>query len=360
MISFLFAYRNRDSKRVLLSLKSLALQEHENFEVVFVDYGSDDDKASAVKKLVESFAFSSYYYIAHPGLLWNKSKALNYAASKAKGDYVFVADVDICFNNKVVKMLQDYRQPGTYSLFKLSYLKEQAEPLKLKEINALDKDIKHHGSVNGMVLVRKDNFFKIEGYDEFYHFYGSEDVDFYLRLRHLGLKEQTNSDTLFYHQWHSIYNTINDSVFEQTPRLFNIKKINQQHFINHQESKAIQPSLIQKVNQQVWEKEDEPTEQMVTKKMRITNDHAKVWHTLKIRLPNFENGIVELRVEEEAYFKSAKYKLKKLLRKPDRVSMTMKAVNDMILEEILLNYRHHNYSYKISEDLKVIVFILAK
>jgi glycosyltransferase involved in cell wall biosynthesis len=113
MISFLFAYRNRDSKRVLLSLKSLALQEHENFEVVFVDYGSDDDKASAVKKLVESFAFSSYYYIAHPGLLWNKSKALNYAASKAKGDYVFVADVDICFNNKVVKMLQDYRQPGT-------------------------------------------------------------------------------------------------------------------------------------------------------------------------------------------------------------------------------------------------------
>jgi len=101
-LSILFAYRNREKQRILNSLQSLQNQNENDFEVVFVDYGSNDAFASRIQKVVEGFSFASYHYIAHPGLLWNKSKALNYAASKAKGEFIFVADVDICFDSNAV------------------------------------------------------------------------------------------------------------------------------------------------------------------------------------------------------------------------------------------------------------------
>ncbi|MCH8535219.1 MAG: glycosyltransferase family 2 protein [Flavobacteriaceae bacterium] len=357
-LSILYAYRNRDEQRIKNSLQSLALQTATSFEVVFVDYGSEEVFAEKVQKVVESFSFASYHYIAHPGLLWNKSKALNYAASKAVGDYVFVADVDICFDVNAVKTILDSTDINKYSLFKLSYLKEEVDQEQIQLGHFKDVHIKHHGLVNGMIVVSKEAFFQVEGYDEFYHFYGSEDVDFYQRLQHLGLIEQKNQDTLFFHQWHRIYNSINDSVLEATPRFFNIKKINQQHYLFQQASKAIKPVLAQKINTVVWKKEDKLSPKEATLSYHIPNDHAKVWHLLNIILPSCNNEIVHITIKEDAYFTSTKFKIKKKLKKSDRVPMSMKEVNDVILERILLVYRHHNYTYEIASDLKTITFLI--
>lgn len=357
-LSILFAYRNREKQRILNSLESLQNQNENDFEVVFVDYGSNDAFVSGVKKVVEGFAFASYHYIARPGLLWNKSKALNYAASKAKGEFIFVADVDICFDSNAVTTLFKLANTSSFCLCKLSYLKQEVTQPQIGTGKFTENQIKHHGHVNGMILLSKPNFLAVEGYDEFYHFYGSEDVDLYERLKNSGLKEYKNSETLFFHQWHPIYNSINDSVLEVTPRYFNIKKINQQHFFFQQEQKAIKPILHQKINQYTWKKEDQLCKSDATKSIEITNDHAKVWHLVKVELPSLDKGIVHIRIKEDEYFSSLKYRLKKQLKKSDRVPIPMKAVNDLILEEILLKYRHHNYTFKIGEDLKSITFII--
>ncbi|MGM0635478.1 MAG: glycosyltransferase family 2 protein [Bacteroidota bacterium] len=357
-ISILYAYRNREKQRIKNSLKSLANQNESNFEVVFVDYGSSDAFASRIQKVVEGFSFASYHYIAHPGLLWNKSKALNYAASKAKGEFVFVADVDICFDTNAIRTFLSLANTSQFCLFKLSYLKQEVTQPQIATGKFTENQIKHHGYINGMILVSKPNFFSIEGYDEFYHFYGSEDVDLYERFKNSGLKEYKNSETLFFHQWHPIYNSINDSVMEVTPRFFNIKKINQQHFFFQQKQKAVKPILHQKLNQYILKKEDQLCKNDATKSIEITNDHAKVWHLIKVVLPSLEGNIVHIRIKEDEYFSSLKYRLKKQLKKSDRVPMSMKAVNDLILEEILLKYRHHNYTFKIGKDLKSITFII--
>ena len=61
---------------------------------------------------------------------------------------------------------------------------------------------------------------------------------------------------------------------------------------------------------------------------------------------------------EEDYYKSTKYKLKLRLGKQTQPYISMKQVNDMILKEILYNYRDHNYSFRVEQNLKRIVFIL--
>ena len=82
-LSILFAYRNREPQRIKNSLMSLQKQYKNvaEFEVVFVDYGSTEGFQRLIQEVVESFSFAHYKYIAHKGLLWNKSKAINYRVS---------------------------------------------------------------------------------------------------------------------------------------------------------------------------------------------------------------------------------------------------------------------------------------
>ncbi len=36
-----------------------------------------------LEEVINEFSFANYHYIGHEGLLWNKSKALNYGIQKA-------------------------------------------------------------------------------------------------------------------------------------------------------------------------------------------------------------------------------------------------------------------------------------
>jgi len=196
-LSIIYAYRNRDFERIKISLESLKNQTDTDFEVVFVDYGSTLDKANAVAQILNQFDFATYYYIAHPGLLWNKSKALNYGALKSDSSHIFVADVDICFAIEAVSQIKKNISANTFTLFKLSYLKENAQLKPGYQLDVKLSDIKHHGTINGMIVVAKEDFLSVKGYDEIYHFYGSEDVDFYDRLSNKGLKKTFDHNTLF-------------------------------------------------------------------------------------------------------------------------------------------------------------------
>ena len=102
MISIIYAYRNRDLARVKASLDSLALQTNTNFEVRFVDYGSEQKYVGLIYELLQNYSFVNYSY--HPTQLqpWNKSKALNSIIRNLTTDYCFVADIDMLLDRKSV------------------------------------------------------------------------------------------------------------------------------------------------------------------------------------------------------------------------------------------------------------------
>jgi glycosyltransferase involved in cell wall biosynthesis len=356
-ITIIYAYRNRDVARVQASLFSLQAQAQQNFNVVFVDYGSEESYAVETQKVVSGFAFAAYFYVAHCGLLWNKSKALNYGISQAKGEFIFIADVDLIFHPGTIDLLTSIADKQTTYLFTLSYLTQKGmATLRIKQ-DFETIEIKNTGTVNGMVLVAKEALEKVHGLDTFFYFYGSEDVDLFQRLEHSGQKIEHRKELFFKHQWHVIYNSYNDANLCKTPRLFNIKRINQQHYFYHKNNKTIIPQGMDEWGE-VIKKEEFTVLNKPTIEAHLPNIQAQIIHFLEVELVALSNVVIKLTVAEDSYYSSFKYLLKKFLKKQTQPYISIKQVNDLILSKIVFQYGDCNYLYAISEDLKSITFIL--
>jgi glycosyltransferase involved in cell wall biosynthesis len=357
MVTIVYAFRNRDVLRVKASLDSLQQQTHPDFKVIFVDYGSETYLATEIEKLISTYNFANYYYVPSTTLLWNKSKALNYGISKATTPFIFIADVDLIFHQNTVTLFHKIANADKAILFKLGYLTKE-ESKKIETPIAFESlKPKHFGYVNGMVLCSKKALEQINGYDTFFHFYGSEDVDLYVRLEHAGITIEQREEAYFFHNWHVIYNSYNDEVMSKTPRLYNVKRINQQHYFFHQQHKIIVP-FNQEEFGTVVKKEDQEQLLQPTKIVELPNIHAVMHHFICVQLPTFKNEIVKITIQEDAYYRSLKHYLKKLLKKQSQPYVSIKQVNDLLLTEILYRYKHHNYAYEISDDLKKVIFTI--
>jgi hypothetical protein len=356
-LTVLYAFRNRDVQRVRLSLDSLQQQNNSDFKVIFIDYGSEQELAMAIQTVVESYSFAAYYYISARTLLWCKSKALNYGIKKVKTAYVFVADVDLIFSPNTIAYFKKIIHPDKINLFKLGYLDKQnslqlTKPYQFKELKP-----KHYGTINGMILVSKKALEKVQGYDTFFHFYGAEDVDLYNRLANAGYDIINNKETYFFHNWHVIYNAYNDKKMSANPHLYNIKRINQQHYFNNINNKLVIPYRQPCFGSVVTEEEQRFIENpMLT--IELKNIHAQIDHFFNEQIRTYKNIVLCVIVKEEVCHKSVKHFLKKILKKQSEPYLSMKEVNDTILKKILYEYRDTNYAYKIADDLRTITFTI--
>lgn len=352
MISIIIPYRNRDLNRVKACLKSLQQQTNKNFEVVFIDYGSDSKLAHQVKEVVHSFGFE-YHYVHTQNRLWNKSISLNYGIKKANNPNIFIADVDIVFKRNAVESLIKKIKPEVVLLFQLQYLSKK-ESDKVYQIGLTpETKVKHSGTINGMVLATKGAFYKIHGYDEFYHFYGSEDVDLIERFKNAAYIIENHTDQLFYHLNHTIYNSYDDSKLSEVPRLFNAKRINVAHLRYHIKTNKIIP-----FGQDKWGEvfDEEVVKLLENPDVEIPLDtrQAELIHFLEAELIQYSNKVISLWVRKKPI--SLKTWLKKCLGKPLIPELTIKECNDLILQKIIFEYRNHNYSYVVSPDFKSINF----
>ncbi|PKP25187.1 MAG: glycosyl transferase family 2 [Bacteroidetes bacterium HGW-Bacteroidetes-2] len=356
-LTILYAYRNREAQRVQLSLQSLQQQTTQNFEVVFVDYGSEPDFAKAVQDVVESFAFATYYYVAHPGLLWNKSKALNYGIRQTKTPFILIADVDLLFAPNAVAVFKVLTHKKTFSLFQVGYLPKS---ISLKEIEATPFERltpKHTGDTFGIGLFSKDALEKVLGLDEFFHFYGSEDEDLNARLLQAGFGLFREPQTLFLHIWHSRYPQKEDLQLTKQPRLLNAQRINQEYFLRQKALQHIFP-LQQQKSGVGYTLKDAAQLKKPEVSLQLPNIAAKVTHFLEVELPFYEGKVIAVHFFEDPYCNSLKYRVKKWLGKQTQPYMTMKEVNDAVLRNIIFKYRHHNYSFMVSDNLQSIDFAI--
>lgn len=354
--TILYAYRDRDPSRVRLSLLSLQKQKYRNFDVVFVDYGSTAKYSESIKGVIENFEFAAYYSIGHKGLLWNKSKALNYGIAKSKTDNVFIADVDVLFAPEFSEIIESLVSPNQFTLFKIGYLPESVTPKDIKNSSFKALKPKHYGDTFGVGLFPREALIKVGGLDEFFHFYGSEDEDLNFRLEAAGYKLNRCEENLLLHQWHARYPQKYQERLTVMPRLTNIQRINQRHFLRHKETQNF--TLDDLASRKYYLHSDYKILENPSEVIEIDNVEAKVIHVLNYELPLFKNEIIKIIISEAAFFGSSKYKLKTALNKQTQPYLSMKQVNDLLLQKILFNYRNHNYSFKVCEDLKTIEFTI--
>lgn len=355
-ITIIYPFRDRDYKRIATSLESLNRQTIKGFNVSFIDYGSTPEFSEPVKQLVNTFDFATYTYLGHQGLLWNKSKALNYGIRNSKSDYILTSDVDIIFKENFIETVIKHASQESFLLFKIGYLSKAVTDRQQSKLDLNGVEIAFEGETFGIGLFPNSNLQNIHGLDEFFHFYGSEDEDLNARLTASGTHCKLINELLLYHQWHPRYPQKIDKQLTKFPRLSNILRLNQRHYLLNKESQKTKANLdhwgvcYATDTIQVFESPDISYD--------LVNIKSHVEHLLGVELSNYTSGVVSISITEDAFYKSLKFRLKHFLGKVTQPYLSMKEVNDLILKEILFKYRNFNYYYMISEDLNKIKFMV--
>ncbi|CAM3670502.1 glycosyltransferase family 2 protein [Flavobacterium chungbukense] len=358
MITILYTYRNRNLERIKRSLDSLKKQSNQNFEVLFIDYGSDQDLAIKVKDLIANYNFAKYEYLFTKYQPWNKSKALNYAVKKITADYCFNADVDMIFHPEFTSVLEKNKDLDKLVYFQVGFLSEEESS---KDLNFDDYKIKFltNEEATGMTLFPVQKLRDIQGFDEFFHFWGSEDTDIHNRLKKQGCQiEFYNSKLLMLHQWHKNYRQRETQKLNLELQLSRIVEINSIHLkYNVENQKVI-------VNSPKWGEisSEFDFKQLETfeNELILTNETDVIDHFLFVKLPKFQDGILSVRFIQDEFQSTLKYKIKKAAGKKVPNYFSLKEINDKVLLHIISFYHTYPYSYKISKDLKSITFRIKK
>ena len=134
-ISIIIGFRNRDIQRVKYALDSLAVQSLKDFELIFIDYGSDIPLAKQVEALFGEYDFVKYYYSDSRGRFWNRAHAVNTGFRFSAGEKIFISDIDIIYHPDFLKSIAAFNLENTFYTFSCYYLPEGFDnlcPLLLK------------------------------------------------------------------------------------------------------------------------------------------------------------------------------------------------------------------------------------
>lgn len=202
--SIIVAYKNREKKRVKFFLDSLQTQQNKDFELIFVNQGSDEEVNEWLVPTVEKYAFALYIYNCTQGYLWNKSNALNIGIKAAKGKHIVITDIDIIFPPDFIKKITELIKPGYFLTHSAFYLPKSFKLNEPESLFLLNKSNTFHENFIGLCVVDKEAFLRIRGYDEYYLVWGAEDDDIIRRLENFGEKRLHISASVvnIFHQWH--------------------------------------------------------------------------------------------------------------------------------------------------------------
>lgn len=345
MLSIIYPYRDKETERVKNSLDSLADQSDQNFKVFFVNYGSSEVFSEKIKNLCSSYSFVRY--LSHPNRFqpWNKSRALNSVIKTLTSDFCFIADIDMIFHPDFVKKGSQLQSPEKTVYFQVGFL-DPKEEIANKKFTDYINFRKSTREATGLSMFPVKALQELRGFDEFYHFWGSEDTDMHLRLQNAGYEiEFYDREVLMHHQWHPSYRSKEKNELTEDFQINGIVQLNHQHlnFAAERESTIVNPKGWGEIMPQTItnELDNAPVS------LEITNEKRQVDDILYGQLPGVRDKIFKIIIKTDPYFGSLKYLTKKLMVKKLPLYYTLKEVNDLLLLHIISFYRHKPYTYKI-------------
>ena len=352
MLSIIYPYRNRELQRLQNSLESLKNQTSSNFEVVFVDYGSNAQIARLVKHLCGSYSFVRYKYQPTQFQPWNKSKALNSIIKNLDTEFCFVADVDMIFHPQFIERALKLQVENKTVYFQVGFL----GPEKIengKDFFNYRNYWKSNKGATGLSMFPVSVLNMLRGFDEFYHFWGAEDTDMHVRIENEGYEVEFYEDeVLMLHQWHPSYRSSESRELGKNLQINGIVQLNHQH-LKH----AIQYNTT-KVNLENWgeciTREDLDQLEKAPVNFVLDNEQRKIDHLVFVLLPAAKNEILKITIGKDPFQNSLKFRAKKLLRNKVPEYYSLKEINDKILLHLISFYRNKAYTYKISDDFKSI------
>lgn len=220
---------------LLQVLRGLASQCGAQHEVIIADDGSSQASVDALQKGMPSFK-CPVIHVWHPDTGFTASRARNLAAGSSSAAYFVFMDGDCIPNPRFVEAHSSLMEPGFFVNGNRVLLSEFLTKRILSnetDINAFSWwDWLHcrlTGDVNKLIHlfqwnnapfrtekvfrwkqirscnfgVWRENFFRVNGFDESFQGWGHEDADLVLRLHNAGVQRKNGfCATEVYHLWH--------------------------------------------------------------------------------------------------------------------------------------------------------------
>ena len=360
MLSIIYPYRNRDIRRVKNSLESLQQQANNDFAIYLVNYGSNETYTEQIEDLLTDYDFVNYSYLYTELQPWNKSKAINSVLKQLETGYFFVADIDMIFHPNFTETAMELLKNNEAWYFQVGFLSEEESRISKKFD---DYNIKFESSegATGLTMCSVEKAKAINGFDEFYHFWGSEDTDFHVRLRNAGNPVNFyDKKILMLHQWHEIYRKKEIGELSRELQVSGIVQYNQYYLKKAVQEKRtmVNSSALGKTPSK--EKYKALIEHSQTKSKQLSNKCIEIDYFLLQELPHLKPGFHSFEISEVSLGKSLKGIIKPFFKKHRKRYYSLKSVNDKLLFQIICLYRNEDYNYCISQDLKSIKFAINK
>jgi glycosyltransferase involved in cell wall biosynthesis len=353
MISLVLTNRNRDLRIIQNCLNSLENQSDKDFEWFLVDYGSTEPYLKELEKLI--VLYPQIHFISCPtsGQLWSKCRSINIALQKATQSYFVVGDIDLIFHPNYIHTLKSLAHSNTVHYFQYGFLSEK-ESLKKQPFEDYVIDFNGNEEVTGNTMFPTEALKSINGFDEFYQGWGAEDTDAHIRMQHLGLQLAFyDEQILVKHQWHPKAYRSKKSTH---PYHSQLERINHAYMIQTQTNKRTLVNQHQRWGQ-VTNEDAYQKLQFPAKKIIITSSSLQV-NALLAQFKNFNNEVIEIKINDLPSREKNKNFIKKIIGKKVTPFYDMEYVNNLVLEEIIKNYRNCPYQYSYNRQTKKIVLVL--
>lgn len=212
--SLIIPYRNRDTevaKRCITSIKNQKITQDINYEIIFIDYGSDSEKSEEINAFCKKIDSLTYIYTETRGKFWCKPEAINLALNRAKGEYFVTIDVDMIYPSNFLEQLNQQVQENKLVHYQCYYLPENFDYTnyleKLPTIDTSSFVESDKTCAFGIFAVQTNKLKEIGGFDEYYKMWGMEDKDIHFRLAQtLSVEWLPLEIAPVFHQWHTVSN----------------------------------------------------------------------------------------------------------------------------------------------------------
>lgn len=344
MITIVFTYRNRAISLVKNCIDSLANQTNKEFEVVVVNYGSNQSYTQQLLDLLQHYSFIQLINCEMVSQqLWNKSRAINIALKQCNTPYFFVADMDMIFKTNFIEKLYHYKNEREVHYFQVGFLSEE-ESKKTIDFSDYKVNFLSTEAATGMTLYPTNLLQEINGYNEFYHGWGAEDTDVHVRIAKLKLPVIFHQEELLIlHQWHAKNYRSKSS---KEPFHSQLEKINHYYLTQTKKDNTTQANLKfdwGKIPEILFYDSLENPDNIVNLSNEV-NDIEAFLSSL-----NEKKGVFQINIERSDKQQSTRNRIKNALKKHKKKYYPMDEINDKLLLLIVSNFRNQPYQYVFSQ-----------
>lgn len=349
MTTVVLTYRNREINNIDKCLNSLSIQSTKDFNVVLVNYGSSLEYSNSLSECVKKHEFVHLINCDVQQQLWNKCRAINIALKQCNTSHFFVGDVDMIYHPNFIETLNKLKSDANTTYFQVGFLSE-SESKHDKKFEDYSISFKSDEGATGMTFFKTDVLKSINGFDEFYHGWGSEDTDVHKRLINAEFKvDFYDKEVLMLHQWHTKLYRTKDSLEPFHTYL---------EQINHEYLKLTDKLNKTKANSNfdfgVYNQDNYADLDRIENCYYITNKAAEVKAMLYNVLTVQKNKVIQIIVKPNPEYKSFKQFVKRKVGKKTINFLDMDTVNNTLLEAIITKLRNCPYKFQYNQKQKII------